>query len=144
MGLSISRKWFRGAFVLPLLMLIFVILIAFLAFAVDYGYVSLARSELRTAIDAANLAGTSGLTVSPAEARKRAKDIAAQNKVAGDALILQDSDIELGNWDTATNTFVVLSAANESKANAMRITAKRTKARGNPINLVFAKLLGFS
>ena len=54
-----------------------------------------------------------------ADVRKRAKDIASQNKVAGQPLILQDSDIELGTWDSANQKFTVFSAANESNATAM-------------------------
>jgi hypothetical protein len=102
----------------------------------------LARSQLRAAVDAASLAGASGLSVSPTEARNRAKAIALANPVNGVPLTLLDSDIEMGSWNTYTRQFTLLTGSNESKATAMRITARLNQARGSQLNLIFAKMLG--
>jgi Flp pilus assembly protein TadG len=120
------------------------VLFAFIALAVDFGYISNAKAELRAAVDAANLAGSAGLATSPAEARKLAKEIAAANTVGGQPLILTDSDIQLGSWNASTRTFTVLSSANESQATAIRINAQLTQAKGNPVNLIFGRFIGFS
>src|SRR4051812_27205976 len=118
----------------------FVAIIAMASFAVDYAHVVLARFQLRTAIDAAGLAGASGLQVSPAEARLRAKTIAAANAVDGHALALLDSDIEIGTY--TGGTFTVLTGTNEAKGTAMRITGQLNAARNTSVNLLFAKVLG--
>jgi Flp pilus assembly protein TadG len=140
---SITSQRRRRGFVLPLAVLLFTALIGIVAFAVDWGYISSTKSALRNAVDAANLAGASGLTVSPAEARKRAKEIAASNMVNGQPVVLQDSDIELGTWDSTNRTFQPLATLDETRATAVRITAQMTKQRGNPVKLIFAPLIGY-
>lgn len=131
-----------GGFVIPLMAIMFTLLIVMVAFAVDIGHINVAKAELRAAIDAANLAGASGLMVSPTEARTRAKSVASSNKIGGKALVLQDSDIELGRWDTTTKKFVLLSGSDESKATAMRITGRLSKTRGTQLPLFFGPLIG--
>src|SRR5262245_28465628 len=134
----------RKGIALPMIILIFTILIAFVAFGVDIGYVQIVKSELVAAIDAANLAGASGLPVSVGEAKKRAKEIAASNTVGGKPLIIHDNDIELGRWDPQTKQFVVHTGSAESKSTAVRVTAHLTKERGNPVGLIFAPILGIN
>src|SRR5204862_504460 len=79
---------------------------------------------LQTTVDAAARAGCTGLQVSPAEVRIRAKAIAASNTVNGAPLTLLDSDIELGTWEPVGKTFALLSGAAESTANAVRVTGR--------------------
>lgn len=122
--------------------IVLIAMLAIAAFAVDYGYAQVVRSQLHTALDAASLAGASGLLVSPTEARTRAKNVATANKVNGVSLTLLDSDIELGTWNSTTKTFTVLNGSNESKATAIRINAQLTKARNSQLNLMFAAVLG--
>lgn len=142
MARFIRTAHLRRAFVIPLAIILFTLFLTMVAFAVDLGYINMSRSELRAAVDAANLAGASGLQVSPAEARARAKSIAASNKVGGKSVVLQDSDIELGRWDTSTKKFTLYTGSDESKASAMRITARMNKERGNALGLIFAPLIG--
>jgi Flp pilus assembly protein TadG len=131
----------RGAW-LPLVIVSFTVLIGFVAFAVDLGYISMVKNELRAAVDAASLAGASGLPVGPAEARRRAIEIGEQNVVNGKPIELRDSDIELGIWNATTKQFSPLVGSNESTATAVRITARLTSERGTQVNLIFAPLLG--
>ena len=77
----------RGA-VLPIRVISFAFLMPMAALGVDVGYVSMIKNELRTAIDAATRAGASGLRISPAEARRRAKEIALNNTVRAASLQL--------------------------------------------------------
>jgi Flp pilus assembly protein TadG len=120
-----------------------VVLLGLATFAVDLGYIVSVKSELHASVDAACLAAASGLPVSPAEARNRAKAIGASNTVNGQPLTLQDTDIELGSWNASANEFTKLNAADENKATAIRITGRLSAARGNQINLVFGPILGF-
>jgi Flp pilus assembly protein TadG len=110
----------------------------FMSFALDLGRVRTAKAELQTAADAAARAAAQKLNVSTTAAATAATAVAAENKVEGATVALAASDIETGLWNAATQTFT-LSATN---ANAVRITAKRTSARGNPISLVFGQLIG--
>src|SRR5690606_20301189 len=82
--------------------------------AVDVGHIWMTKAELRAACDAAVFAGASGMSISPATARSRAKAAAMANPVNGAGLQLQDSDIEFGTWNPATRTFTKLTGADES------------------------------
>lgn len=119
-------------------------LLMFVSLAVDFGRVTVAKTELCRAADAAGRYAATGLSINPSTARSRAKLAAADNKVDGASLVLVDSDIELGTWDSSSGSFTALSGSAESGANAVRITAARTKAKGNPIPLTFARVLGLS
>src|SRR6476469_2755145 len=68
------------------------------AFAVDVAWMQLVRTELRTSTDAAARAGAKQLSLAQdtTSARKMAKAVAKRNLVAGDPLLLADSDIQFG------------------------------------------------
>ncbi|MEZ0263541.1 MAG: vWA domain-containing protein [Phycisphaerae bacterium] len=123
-------------------MLLFTLLVGLVTFAVDYGQLRHAKTELQSTVESAALAGTAGLAVSPAEARVRAKAVAAQNTVNGAPLALLDSDLELGIWDTAARTFTPVSVANESTANAMRITGRLAASRNTQVRTPFLRTIG--
>src|SRR5258706_783181 len=135
----VARRGISAAYSISVL----IALCGFVSLAVDLGRVQLAKTELRTATDAAARAAAGGLTTSPAQARASAIAIAAANTCDGVAVGLIDpDDIELGFWDPDTRTFYPATGWLESFATAVRITAHRSASRGNGIPLVFAKLLG--
>lgn len=120
-----------------------VMLFGFLAFTVDVGYLTLVRTQLQNAADAAAIAGAHGLTVSPADARDAAYQVALANPVAG--LVIQidkNADIELGQWDAESRTFVSLAPSVEDQANAVRVTITMSKAKGTEIDLFFSPVIG--
>lgn len=120
-------------------------LTAFCSLAVDYGRVQLAKSELQHAADAAARYAGTGLSAGTAEARRRAVAAAADNKADGTPVALDaDNDVEFGTWNEQTRTFAPLSGAAEAGANSMRVTARRTAARGNPVPLMLAQVVGRS
>lgn len=135
------RRRRQGA-VLPLVAVLLILMLAMAALAVDIGYISLVRSQLQAAVDAANFAAASGLPYGPAEVRKRAKASALGNLVNGQPLVLQDSDIELGTWDATQRKFVRLTGLGENDANAVRITGRLTTDRGNSLQLFFGAAVG--
>jgi Flp pilus assembly protein TadG len=138
--LLVRRGRYGG--MLPLIVIVLTVMIAMAVLAVDFGHVTLAKTELRAAVDAACLSGSTGLAVSPAEARARAKAIALTNTVNGSPVVLEDSDIELGTWDATTKEFVLLTGAAEAQATAVRIKGQLTSARGSSIGLTFAPVFG--
>lgn len=123
--------------------IIIIALFAIISLAVDYGTVQLAKSQLQSTTDAAALAAASGLPLSSTEARSRAKTIGSSNKINGSPLTLLDSDIEFGTWDRNSNTFTVLTGAQEGLANAVRINSQLTDARSTSVKLAFAPVIGF-
>ena len=134
----------RRGTVLILVALLLVVLMAFLAFSIDLGYVELARAQLQTAADAGALAGARGLTNCCAStALSEAERVAQLNSVYGTAVTINPStDISLGTWDDTTSTFTALSQAQENNANAVQVTCRLTAASGNGLSLYFARVLG--
>ena len=133
----------RRGTILVLSAALMVMVFGFLAFTVDIGYLTLVRTQLQNAADAAATAGAHGLTVSPAEARDAAFEVAMANPVAGLTVqIDKATDIELGQWDSTTRTFVKMSSEEEDKANAVRVTITMSKAEGTEIDLFFSPVIG--
>ncbi len=112
------------------------------SFAVDFGKVQLAKTQLQNAADAAARAGVSRIS-SVTDAQNYAIQFAAANNVDGTPVALNvNSDIEFGIWDKSTRVFTVVTGPARASATALRITARRTTARGNAIGLIFAKAFG--
>jgi len=111
--------------------------------AVDYGRVSLARSQLRAAADSAALAGaklvSSGVTAVQTEVVKYGN----ANTCDGTAIVIDpNTDIDFLTYDPVSRSSTVLTGAARSGANAIRVRCERTNAKGNPIDLVFGTLIG--
>lgn len=130
-----SRKLRRGAIAVFALIFMAVLLI-FLAFSVDVGHISQAEAELQSTTDAAARSGARALYKSPSAARNAAIDMAARNTVSNDTIVLTAQDVEIGMWDDAAATFTVLTGANESQGNAVRVTCRHV------LLLYFARLFG--
>jgi len=110
--------------------------------AVDWGRVLVAKSELQAAADAAACAAVVKIGSGVNTAISEAKAAAAENQIENTSLTLLDSDIEFGIWDDDDRTFAVLSGADRATADAIRIRAVRTSARGNAVPLLFARMIG--
>lgn len=131
----------RGA-ILVLSALCLIVVIAFLAFSVDLGYMVVTESELQNAADAGALAGARALSGGRAAAVTAAQTWAGKNIAGGQSVSLASSDVEIGLWDNSTATFTVLAANSTQNPNAIRVTCRRSAANGNALPLFFAKLLG--
>lgn len=112
------------------------VLIGFCSLAVDLGRVQMVKTELRRAADAAARAGAASVATGTTQARADAITYAGYNTADGTGVALQAADVETGKW--ASGAFTV----NGSPANAVRVTARRTTARGNPVRLAFAPMIG--
>lgn len=108
--------------------------------AVDWGRVQMAKTEMHRAVDAAARGASVYLPGDTTGARAAAISIAAQNYVDGSPLVLQSGDVEFGKWNSTTGVFDTAS----STPDAIRITARRTLARGTAIDLPMARALGRS
>jgi hypothetical protein len=139
---STRQRRARRGLALIYVLIIFALVCGFVGLGAEVAKVRLVKAELRDAVDSATHAACGGLEVSPAEARLRAKAIAAGNLVNGRPLTLLDSDVEMGTWNPNSRTFTVLTGAAEGTANAARITGRLDASRGTAIPLVFLPVLG--
>lgn len=134
----------RGA-MLVLIAVCLPLCIIMAAFAVDIAWMQLARTELRTATDSAARAGAKELSLSQSTsaAVSRAKQAAARNEVAGDALLLNNRDIEIGSSSQPTPGSRFVFTPGGSRPNALRVTGKRTSdSDSGPVDLLFGGVLG--
>ena len=133
----------RGA-MLVLVAITLIIFIVALVFSIDIAYMQLVRSQLRAAADAAAKAGaiTLSTTQDDQAAIQKAIDIAAENTVAGEAMQLASSDVEVGKSTRQTNgswDFV----AGAMPYNAVRVNAERTTgSTAGPVRLLVGGMLG--
>src|SRR3954470_4746178 len=113
-----------------------VALMGFVSLAVDVGRVQTAKTELRRAADAAARYAATGARDNTA----RAKAIAAAAETNGDGtpLALTNGDVQTGTW--ASGTF----NNGGSTPNAVRVRARRTAERGNPLLMTFGRVLGMT
>jgi Flp pilus assembly protein TadG len=123
-------------------MVVMVALCAIASLAVDYGRVQLAKTELLRAADAAARAAVASIPKGVTAAQNAAIQTAVLNKCDGTPVQVTTADIELGIFDTSNGTFQPLTGPSAANANAARVTARRTSARGNPIQLTWAKVVG--
>ncbi|MFV0444770.1 MAG: vWA domain-containing protein [Planctomycetaceae bacterium] len=129
---------------LPLISVLLILLVAMTMFTVDIAYMQLTRTELRAATDAAAKAGAESLrrTQSESQARVAVKSISSQNRVAGQPLLIQDSEIAFGgallqsdgSWEFEEN---------QSPTTAIRVSTQMGGTSANPpVALFFAKVFG--
>jgi Flp pilus assembly protein TadG len=142
-GMVRNRPKRRGS-VLVLAAVLMVVMLIFLAFAIDVGYMAVVRTQLQVAADSAALAGAAALRDGSSPARTAAENYAQLNVAAGELVeVVSNDDIQLGLWNEDTRSFEVLSGADEEDSNAVLVTCRRIASRGNPVNLMFARVMGY-
>lgn len=119
--------------ILVLGVILLVVVFGFIAFSVDIGHMAVVRTQLQGAADAAALGSAQDIPYGAATVQSSAQSIGALNKAAGENVVINASDVELGFFDFAAKTFVV----NPSAANAVRVTARVTDQK-----LFFAPVIG--
>ncbi len=111
-------------------------LMGFAALSIDVGHMLNVRSQLQAAADAAALAAATALP-DEAPARSRAAEYAAKNDY-GHSGILDPGEVEIGNWNSQARIFT----QGAEPRNAVRVRVERNDARGNPVELSLAPVLG--
>jgi uncharacterized protein YdeI (BOF family) len=121
-------------------MMVLLVLCGLTSLAIDMGRVALVKTQLRAAADAAALAA-GNYVGDRATARSIAAATAKLNKADGAAVVIDPNvDVEFVNWNESSRTYTVSGASDV--ANAVKVTARRIAARGNAVDLPFAKMLG--
>ena len=159
MGLSTAfdrpnRSRDRRGSALLLVALALIPLFAMLAFAVDYGRICVAKSELQRAADSAALAAAqelyqsqrpgSKLTPEEAvlEARKAAKEYFELNLAVGTTLTLRDADIEIGYLADSNQPDAPLDTSDPATFNTVRVLGRRDAESNGAIPMTFGRILG--
>ncbi len=117
--------------------LLLTVIFGFAALAVDVGQIYMVRAELQTAADAAATAGARGLPLEIA-AEAIALDYANNENSFGNGNITDAADISVGYWDSSTRTYT----ENGLPFNAVQVITNRSVAYGNPVDNLFAGILG--
>ncbi|MBI1903363.1 MAG: Tad domain-containing protein [Planctomycetia bacterium] len=147
----------------PLTAVMSIVFVAILAFAVDIGYLLVAKSETQNVADAAALAGMGKLAdqlkIAPlvggvpvqtssdlALAREEVKAFALRNRIGSLTADVRDEDVEFGYM---ANPYDHTSDALDTTGwpvrpyNAVRVTVRRDTSRtGGPLNLFFGGAIG--
>lgn len=145
----------RAGAILVLTAVMMVLVFAFLAVAVDLGYVMLIRTQLQSAADSAALAGDWDLLnsrfltpepipeVTETEACATARFYAGGNLVGGTSAALADSDITLGRLDLSNGNFTAKDAYfGERGLNAVQVRVRRATDLNGEVPMFFARVVG--
>jgi len=119
-----------------------VVFIVGVAISIEYAHIQLARTELRTATDAAAKAAALELSRSHNvdTAIATATRVAAENRIIGRPLLLAPSDFRFGNSVQNNTTGRFDFRDSDSPINSVRVDGKRTAAsRGGGIALFFGR-----
>jgi Flp pilus assembly protein TadG len=143
----------RHGGVLVLSALLIVALLGITAFAIDIGYLCVAKSQAQRSADAAVLAGawelidenvaggTSAATLE-ANVRTLASQYAGLNEVCGDAPALASTDIEVGYIANPFDRNSLMVFNQPANNNAVRVRVRRTSAQNGEVSLFFARAMG--
>lgn len=123
------------------------VFLAVAAFAIDYGYFRVARTEAQRTADAAALAGArqmghnlrSGQTYSD-NVSDMALKTAEQNFVAGQAPVTKDLDTKIGKWEPTSRQFAETTVKPDAVQAVM--TRKEGPETGGAIGTFFGRILG--
>lgn len=137
---SIQRS---GAMLVLIAVMLFMFLIT-MAFSIDVAQMHLARTELRTASDAA--AGAAATTLASTQDRgaaiTRGQQIAAANRVNGSPLLLDAGDFDFGRSERQANGKFQFTAGS-APFNGVRVDGRRTTgSRSGAIPLLFGNVTG--
>jgi Flp pilus assembly protein TadG len=133
----------RGVIVLFTVFLM-VFLIGMIAFAVDLGYIVMAKTQLQAAADIAALAaaGWSDTDIHATPARtspaENAEHYGEQNYVGGRHVKVLGDDVESGTWDKDTRTFIPLDSGQRGNAYRVTVRADGTDTDTPSVPLFFA------
>lgn len=152
----------RRGNVLILTALMMTSMIALLAFAVDLGYINLARAELQRTADSAAMAATwelidptftntVDLTSEIYSARSAASTFSQRNKVcaAGPTVDLnyanaESGDVVVGYLADPFDPNCPMTYADMNSANAVRVKVRKASSRNGEVPYFFARVLGLN
>jgi len=131
----------RQGSILVLTAMTLVMVFAFTAFAIDIGYILMTENELQTCADSAAMAAAAVLGNGDSSDQSNARQMAIEYSnlnSSNSQVVLNEADIQFGNWDSETKSFTV----SNSSPNSIQVTTQRSTLRNNPLPLFFAPIIG--
>ena len=113
---SLKRRGFVAVFAAFMV----AILLGFCAFAVDLGYIANTRTELSRAVDAGALAGVGVLPQGLEVTTPMVREYVRANIVGAREVRDDEIEVEVGHWDSQTNTFTV----SDERPSALRVAVE--------------------
>ena len=154
--MSSSRKRTRRkGNVLVLSVVMMAAMFAFLAFAVDVGYLSVVRSELQRTADAAAIAAAWELldeeTLSGGDssqfmednARTLAEQYATLNTVMKEGMALAQQDVAVGYLADPFDRLAEVDFSGTYSPNAVQVSVRKTPDQNGSVPFFFARVLGY-
>src|SRR4051812_40194981 len=153
----------RRGFIAVLTALLLVMMLGLLAFAIDIGYLQVARTQLQHAADAAALAavgelvddeapttGSTDLSDEMVAARNRAVQFAAANSVCNTAPALDPNtsnstsgNVVIGYLANPSDQSQAMSFSNlNQRANAVQVTVFKSASQNGEVSLFFGRIFG--
>jgi Flp pilus assembly protein TadG len=153
-----KRQQRKGA-ITVLAAILSIVLVGMVAFSVDLGYVLSAKEELQRSTDAAALAACweygqklskgNSSSVAVTAARTTAATYAAQNKVTGDAMLLDANaansptgDVVFGYISDFKNSQSVFQTSNSNGYNAVKVRLRKNSSMNGEVPYFFARVFG--
>lgn len=150
----------RGA-VMVLAAILMIVILGMVAFAVDFGYLTIARTELQRNADAAAIAGcwdlmddsppgaTADLTAEIALARQSAAQYVTANSVCNSSVNVSSNsanasggDIVIGNLDNPSLASSSLTFTNPNLFNAVQVHVSKSASANGVVPLFFGRIFG--
>jgi len=101
------------------------------------------RREAAALAGAGNLLSADFLTVDEAGARTAAMTYGAEHSALGIDLAIPAADVQVGNWDMASQTFTALPGNTDPNVvRAVRVATRRDDTANGPIDTILGRVLG--
>jgi len=148
------RRHLRKGNILVLSAVMMVAMMAMLAFAIDLGYLCLARGELQRSADAAAIAaawdliddqalsGQSSVSVIESNARATATQFVGLNHVLRKSAGLGSEDVTIGFLSNPSDPTNPMDLSGLHAPNAVRVRVRRTSEQNGDVPFFFARVLG--
>ncbi len=127
----------RRAAITVLAAVFMVVMLGFVAFGIDVGYMAVVKTQLQNAADSAAMAAAANMGGTQANMISSAQQFAGYHMAGGAKVNLVSTDIQYGTWDSNARTFTSSSSA----GNAIKVTARRDNATGAN-KTFFGRILG--
>ena len=149
-----SQKQQRRGAIIPFVAVLLPLFLIMVAFAIDFGVISVADQQLQNAADAGAVAALTAYQRNPANGYQAALETMNAHLFLGDNLefdVVQS--IEYGQFNAETKQFIVIPRTSGSNviangetipqgAQAVRVRLIRSPENDNAVNLFFAPIIG--
>jgi Flp pilus assembly protein TadG len=127
----------RRAAITVLSAFLMIVMLGFVAFGVDVGYMMLVRTQLQVAADSAAMAAGANMAGTNSQMVAAAQQFANYHKAGGTKVNLKTADIQYGVWDANSRTFAPSAVA----GNAIKVTTRLDSTTGGN-STFFGRIFG--